>query len=125
MTIFKNTLRVILLVVIAIASLQSAFAQTVLNTSDASTAALVSLCKNTNDIDAQNFCFGFGEGVYQSYLANKNLKTKPSICFPEQSGTREAILEQFLLWNQIHPQFNQERAAKTLIRFLAQQYPCK
>ncbi|MBU3620660.1 Rap1a/Tai family immunity protein [Polynucleobacter sp. CS-Odin-A6] len=103
----------------------NAFPQTNLPKNDASTAALIELCKNLNDIDGQNFCFGFGEGVYQAYLANRSPKLKQSVCFSSEAGTREVILQEFLVWNQKSPQFNQERAAKTLIRFFEEKYPCK
>ena len=92
---------------------------------DASTSALVDVCKNASDSDAQNFCFGFGEGVYQAYLANRSPNAKPTICFKEAGSSREMILQEFLVWTQNHPQFNQERAAKTLMRFFTQAYPCK
>ena len=101
------------------------FAQANMPANDASTAALVGLCKNQQDQDAQNFCFGFGEGVYQAYLANRSPNAKSAICFSNQGGTREMILQEFLKWNRANPQFNQERAAKTLIRFFVQTYPCK
>ncbi len=115
-----------LLVISAILLLQTnAFSQTNLPKDDASTAALIELCKNLNDVDGQNFCFGFGEGVYQAYLAKRNATQKPSICFSSETGTREVILQEFLTWNQNNPQFNQERAAKTLIRFFEVRYPCK
>ena len=118
--------RVILLVISAVLLLQvNAFAQSDLPKNDASTAALVELCKNLNDADAQNFCFGFGEGVYQAYLVNRNSKQKMGICFSSEAGTREVILQEFLAWNQNNPQFNQERAAKTLVRFFEAKYPCK
>jgi len=104
---------------------QTVFAQANMPANDASTAALVELCKNRQDQDAQNFCFGFGEGVYQAYLANRSPNTKPAICFSQQGSTREMILQEFLKWNRANPQFNQERAAKTLIRFFVQSYPCK
>ena len=118
--------RIISLIISAFLLLQAnTFAQSDLPKNDASTAALVELCKNLNDADAQNFCFGFGEGVYQAYLANRNAKQKPSICFSSEAGTREVILQEFLAWNQNNPQFNQERAAKTLIRFFETKYPCK
>lgn len=103
----------------------NAFSQVNLPKNDASTGALIELCKNPNDVDAQNFCFGFGEGVYQAYLANRNPKLKSSVCFSSTSGTREVILAEFLVWNQANPQFNQERAAKTLVRFFEVKYPCK
>ena len=122
MRLFKTTLCLLG----AILLLQSnAFSQANLPKGDASTAALVDLCKNLDDIDGQNFCFGFGEGVYQTYLASRNPKLKPSICFPSNSSTREAILQEFLAWNQANPQFNQERAAKTLVRFFETNYSCK
>lgn len=118
--------RTFLIVISAVLLLQvNTFAQTNLPKNDASTAALVELCKNLNDVDAQNFCFGFGEGVYQAYLANRNSKQKMSICFASEAGTREVILQEFLAWNQNNPQFNQERAAKTLVRFFEAKYPCK
>jgi len=101
----------------------TSFAQ--LKPHDASTAAMVELCKSRNDIDAQNFCFGFGEGVYQAYLASRPAGSKPSICFAANNHTREQILDDFLTWNQQNPQFNPEQAAKTLIRFFKQRYPCK
>ena len=104
---------------------QLVLAQAEMPANDASTAALVQLCKNQNDQDAQNFCFGFGEGVFQAYLASRPANAKPSICFPQQGGSRELILQEFLKWNQANPQFNSERAAKTLVRFFAQSYPCK
>jgi len=122
MKLFKKKLLIIGVVLL----LQvNTFAQTDLPKNDASTAALVELCKNLNDADAQNFCFGFGEGVYQAYLANQRPKMKLGICLASSATTREVILQEFLLWNQNNPQFNQERAAKTLVRFFEARYPCK
>ena len=121
-----NSFRIAVSVLAVVLLFQSqVFAQSNLPKNDASTKALVELCQNVNDVDAQNFCFGFGEGVYQAYLANRNPKMKPSICFSAETGTRETILQEFLSWNQRNPQFNQERAAKTLVRFFEAQYPCK
>lgn len=118
--------RVTLCVVSAMMLMQSnVLSQTNLPKGDASTAALVDLCKNLDDLDGQNFCFGFGEGVYQAYLANHNTKMKSNICFAGNTGTREEILRKFLAWTQANPQFNPERAAKTLVRFFEAKYPCK
>ncbi len=122
MKLFRTTL---LAISVTLLLQTNAFSQANLPKNDASTAALLELCKNLNDIDGQNFCFGFGEGVYQAYLASRNPKLKPSICFSSEAGTREIILQDFLLWSQSHPQFNQERAAKTLVRFFEAKYPCK
>jgi len=121
-----NTLKKILLIAACSGFYQGlALAQANMPANDASTAALVELCKNSIDQDAQNFCFGFGEGVFQAYLASRPANAKPSICFPQQGGSREVILQEFLKWSRLNPQFNQERAAKTLVRFFSQSYPCK
>ena len=121
-----NTLKKISLFVAGFCFCQQlVLAQPNMPANDASTAALVELCQNQQDQDAQNFCFGFGEGVYQAYLANRSPNAKPAICFSKQGGTREMILQEFLKWNRANPQFNQERAAKTLIRFFMHSYPCK
>jgi hypothetical protein len=122
MTLFRTTLIVISATLLLHAN---AFSQVGLPKNDASTDALVELCKNLDDVDGQNFCFGFGEGVYQAYLASRNPTRKPGICFSTETGTREAILKEFLVWNQSHPQFNREHAAKTLVRFFEAKYPCK
>lgn len=101
----------------------SSFAQ--VKPSDASTAAMVEVCKVRNDVDAQNFCFGFGEGVYQAYMTSRPSGSKPNICFVSKDHSREQVLEDFLKWNQQNPQYNHEPAAKTLVRFFRQRYPCK
>ena len=101
----------------------SALAQTPLPNSDASTAAFVALCQNRADIEAQNFCFGFGEGVYQSFVMQRGPNSKPTICMP-QTVSRDIALSDFLVWTQARPQYNGDYAAKTIIRFLSSRYPC-
>ena len=82
-----NTLKKILLIAVCSGFYQGlALAQANMPANDASTAALVELCKNSIDQDAQNFCFGFGEGVFQAYLASRPANAKPSICFPQQGA---------------------------------------
>jgi hypothetical protein len=58
---FQYLRRVTLLFVASGAITTGVLAQTPLPNSDASTAAFVELCQNRADIEAQNFCFGFGE----------------------------------------------------------------
>jgi len=100
-----------------------ALAQTPLPNSDASTAAFVALCQNRADVEAQNFCFGFGEGVYQSFVMQRGPNSKPTICVPK-GMSRDAVLSDFLVWTQDRPQYNADYAAKTIIRFLSSRYPC-
>jgi hypothetical protein len=98
-------------------------AQTPLPNSDASTAAFVALCQNRADVEAQNFCFGFGEGVYQSFVMQRSPNAKPTICIPK-GMSRDTVLSEFLVWTQARPQYNGDYAAKTIIRFLSSRYPC-
>ena len=98
-------------------------AQTPLPNSDASTAAFVALCQNRADVEAQNFCFGFGEGVYQSFVMQRSSNAKPTICVPK-GMSRDTVLSEFLVWTQARPQYNGDYAAKTIIRFLSSRYPC-
>jgi hypothetical protein len=100
-----------------------ALAQTPLPNSDASTAAFVALCQNRADVEAQNFCFGFGEGVYQSFMMQRSPNAKPTICVPK-GMSRDTVLSDFLVWTQARPQYNGDYAAKTIIRFLGSRYPC-
>jgi hypothetical protein len=113
------------LAVLAVSSIiaTSAFAQTPLPNSDASTAAFVALCQNRTDIEAQNFCFGFGEGVYQSLVIQRSPNAKPKICVPK-GMSRDTVLSDFLVWTQARPQYNGDYAAKTIVRFLSSRYPC-
>ena len=100
-----------------------ALAQTPLPNSDASTAAFVALCQNRTDVEAQNFCFGFGEGVYQSFVMQRSPNAKPTICLPK-GMSRDTVLSEFLVWTQARPQYNGDYAAKTIMRFLGSRYPC-
>jgi hypothetical protein len=102
-----------------------AFAQKDLPVDDASTTAFIELCKNPDDEQGRSFCFGFGEGVYQGYQANRRPDAKPTICFVDKDETRNEVLQKFLAWTKKNPQFNKELAAKTLMRFFTNNYPCK
>jgi hypothetical protein len=115
--------RAAFLFVASSATTTSALAQTPLPNSDASTAAFVALCQNRADVEAQNFCFGFGEGVYQSFVMQRSPNTKSTICVPK-GMSRDAVLSDFLVWMQARPQYNGDYAAKTIIRFLSSRYPC-
>jgi hypothetical protein len=115
--------RVVVLFLASGAITTGVLAQTPLPNSDASTAAFVALCQNRADVEAQNFCFGFGEGVYQSFVMQRSPNTKPTICVPK-GMSRDTVLSEFLVWTQARPQYNGDYAAKTIIRFLSSRYPC-
>jgi hypothetical protein len=120
---FQSLRRATLLFVATGAITTGVLAQTPLPNSDASTAAFVALCQNRADVEAQNFCFGFGEGVYQSFVMQRSPNAKPTICIPK-GMSRDTVLSEFLVWTQARPQYNGDYAAKTIIRFLSSRYPC-
>jgi hypothetical protein len=120
---FQYLQRATVLIAASGAIATGALAQTPLPNSDASTAAFVALCQNRADVEAQNFCFGFGEGVYQSFEMQRSPNAKPTICVPK-GMSRDTVLSEFLVWTQARPQYNGDYAAKTIIRFLSSRYPC-
>ena len=120
---FQYLQRATVLIAASGAIATGALAQTPLPNSDASTAAFVALCQNRADVEAQNFCFGFGEGVYQSFTMQRSPNAKPTICVPK-GMSRDTVLSDFLVWTQARPQYNADYAAKTIIRFLGSRYPC-
>ncbi len=120
---FQYLQRATALIVASGAIATGSLAQTPLPNSDASTAAFVALCQNRADVEAQNFCFGFGEGVYQSFMMQRSPNAKPTICVPK-GMSRDTVLSDFLVWTQARLQYNGDYAAKTIIRFLSSRYPC-
>jgi hypothetical protein len=120
---FQYLQRATVLIAASGAIATGALAQTPLPNGDASTAAFVALCQNRADVEAQNFCFGFGEGVYQSFVMQRSPNAKPTICVPK-GLSRDTVLSDFLVWTQARPQYNGDYAAKTIIRFLSSRYPC-
>ena len=88
------------------------------------TEAMIELCKSRTDIEAQTFCYGFGEGVYQGYLLGRNTKEAPTICLPPQGVSRDEVLAEFIKWAMERPQYSQDKAAVTIMRFLPVRFPC-
>ena len=127
MTIMK---KLIVVTAVALLPLIQGCAQTstvVMPKADVSTEAMVKLCQDKNDVVAQTFCFGFGEGVYQANLVNPDSKLAPKVCVPEGGigVPREEVLAEFIKWAQANPQYNKEFAASTVLRYLPIRFPCK
>ena len=92
--------------------------------SGVTTEAMIQLCKSRTDIEAQTFCYGFGEGVYQGYQLGRDPKAAPTICLPPQGVARDEVLAEFIKWAMDRPQYHQEKAAVTIMRFLPVRFPC-
>lgn len=103
----------------------SAFAK---DTPKASTTTeqYVAMCQSKSDSTAQNFCHGFGQGVYETYLITRHPKrAKHFICIPEPGQSRQDMINNFVSWTAKNPQFNKMSAADTILRYLGESYPCK
>jgi hypothetical protein len=110
---------------IIVAGMGSAFAQNVPKAST-STESFVQMCNNKSDGAAQNFCHGFGQGVYETYLISRHPKrARPFICLDKSTATRQDYIDAFVIWTGTHTQYNQMSAADTILRYLGETYPCK
>jgi hypothetical protein len=90
------------------------------------TEKFVSLCANTADVAAQNFCHGYGQGVYETYLVTRHPKSAPSfVCAQNSTLTRQDHINNFMKWSATHPQFKQASASDTILRYLGERFPCK
>ena len=90
------------------------------------TQEYVAMCAKTTDVSAQNFCHGFGQGVYETYLITRHpKKAPPFICGENSKSTRQDYINGFIKWSASNPKFNQMSAADTILRYLAETLPCK
>jgi hypothetical protein len=90
------------------------------------TGPYVAMCQNKTNIAEQNFCHGFGQGVYDTYLMSRHPeKAPPYVCPPAPGPKRTAVLEAFVVWANQNTQYTNKSAADTLIRYLADRFPCK
>ena len=102
----------------------TSYAQREMPKADASTQAMVNLCQDTADQEGQNFCCGFGEGVYQANMINRDSRAAKTICVPEGMSRRD-VLADFIKWSRANPQYDNDQAAATVMRYLPLRFPCK
>jgi hypothetical protein len=89
-----------------------------------STPDMVAVCSKKYEPLARNFCYGFGEGVYQLYKSQLGNTPDSSICFKAGAQTRDQVLDLFVAWASARPDLASSPAAGTIMLFLRQQYPC-
>jgi hypothetical protein len=93
--------------------------------SEVSLGAMINLCQSRTDLEAQTFCYGFGEGVYQGSELTKDPKAPKTVCLPAGGVARDEVLAEFIRWAIANPQFHQEKAAASILRYLPIRFPCK
>ena len=76
---------------------------------------------------AVNFCHGFGVGVYQ--VLREEAAARPQgpqlFCAPNPTPSRNSVVAAFVRWAGANPGEMGQPPAEGLVRFLAQQYPCR
>jgi hypothetical protein len=86
---------------------------------------IVSLCKQKANPEVAGFCNGFGQGVYDAYLVTRHPKKAPSnICVQQPAPQRQQVLDDYIVWAEKSPQYNDKPAAESALRFLAHRFPC-
>ncbi|MCF8173585.1 MAG: hypothetical protein K9J49_14230 [Candidatus Methylopumilus sp.] len=90
------------------------------------TEKFVGLCTSTADAAAQNFCHGYSQGVYETYLVTRHPQKAPAfVCAQTSTLTRQQHIDNFIKWSAAHPQFKQASASDTILRYLGETFPCK
>lgn len=89
-----------------------------------STQDMLAVCREKFEPLARNFCYGFGEGVYQLHKAQLGNTPDSSVCFKSGAQTRDQVLDDFVAWASARPDLASQPAAGTILLFLRQQYPC-
>jgi len=114
------------LLFLAVASATTSAQPTPAPAATTTTEKFVSLCANTTDVAAQNFCHGYSQGVYETYLVTRHpQKALSFVCAQNSTLTRQDHINNFMKWSVAHPQFKQASASDTILRYLGETFPCK
>ena len=94
-----------------------------------STADLVELCDakpdNTMGVAALNFCYGFAQGAVVTEMQNMGDRAQPNLfCLPNPLPRRSDSIGGFVQWARASPDRMSDGPTNSLIRFLADRYPC-
>ena len=110
--------------VLAATMATTAFSQNLPKSKEASTAAMVELCSQKNDPVALNFCYGFGEGVFQANVTASKSNSATTVCLPAQA-TRAQLLDDFIAWTRKTPEVANWYASDAIMRYLNDTFSCK
>lgn len=73
--------------------------------------------------NAMGFCHGLLVGAY-GYYASTITPEGRFICPPNPVPPRSKVMNDFVAWARMHPQFMKDAPIDTLFRYLAETYPC-
>ena len=70
-------------------------------------------------------CEIYGQAVYDTYLVTRHPETaKEYICVKQPAPPRKQIIGEYVAWAIANPTYAQQPAADTILRFLAERFPC-
>jgi hypothetical protein len=78
-------------------------------------------------VSKHNFCHGFAQGVFSSEVERARAGgagAQRRFCMPNPAPTRAATLTEFAKWLDANPAGKADPPAETLLKFLAQRFPC-
>lgn len=91
-----------------------------------STQAFLETCSAKASQAEQAFCFGYAQGVYETYVVSRHSKRNPHfICIEDKTLSRTQVLSNFTKWVDANPQLKEKTASDALLRYLRATYPCK
>ena len=112
------------LAVLAVTMAATASSQNLPKSKEATTSAMAELCSQKSDPIAQNFCYGFGEGVFQANVTASKSNSPDTICLPTQA-TRAQLLDDFIAWTRKTPEVANWYASDAIMRYLNETFGCK
>lgn len=117
----KINLAVVLLLISSVASAAGSG-----TTMAISTQELAGVCGDQSNSQPQTYCDIYGQGVFDGYLVTRHPKQAPDfICVEQPAPTRREVMKEFVDWVKRNPIYNSAPAADSLLRFLANKFPCE
>lgn len=88
-----------------------------------STQELVGFCQGKDATFVT--CEIYGQAVYDTYLVTRHPElAKDYICVKQPAPPRKQIIDEYVAWTAANPTYAQQPAADTILRFLADRFPC-
>lgn len=85
-----------------------------------STQQFAGACKDQSSPESQIYCDVYDQGVYDGYLVTRHPNNAPDfICVVQPAPRRRVVMNQFVDWIKVNPQYDSTPAADTLLRFFA------
>ena len=79
--------------------------------------------KHTLYRNATGFCHGVLTGAYRYYQATVTVENR-FVCTPTPVPTRAKVMDDFVAWAKLHPQYMKDPPIDTLFRYLEETFPC-